>query len=176
MTAHYLNVSTYQGEPVEWEYVEQSMSAQVGVGMPKKGRTARRRFKVPLFLDPNDPGDYNYPGMIIVAWEDSAEGDDIVFEGNPTPDMEPFDGEAREISAKLAQHWEHPIESLPGNYGSSLIADFETQIDRLSRVQAAAPAAKADDKVLTQLQEQLEALMAQNTAMAERLEALETPQ
>ena len=40
-----------------------------------------------------------------------------VFEGDPTPDMDPLDEEAEAISESLQEKWRHPINTLPANGG-----------------------------------------------------------
>lgn len=108
-SAHYLNVLEFaDGTVPEWEYKEQSRTSN---------RMARKLFKVPALLDPNDQADHNYPGQIIVAY---AEGDgqgpqDIIFEGEPTQEMEPLNAAAQAITDSLRAKWEHPIESLAPN-------------------------------------------------------------
>lgn len=100
INAHYLNVPG-----TEWEYKEIDQTT---------GRQGRKVFTVPLYMDPRDPADHNYPGQIIVTNAASKEWPrDIIFLGDPTPDMEPLDEEAEAITAKLREVWEHPIESLP---------------------------------------------------------------
>ena len=95
---HYLNVPG-----TLWEYTENDRAT---------GRPKRKQFPVPRFLDPDDTSDWNYidmrdprgnaiDGSIVVAWEGSAKEKDLVFEGQPTPDMVPLDDEAKEISSKL---------------------------------------------------------------------------
>jgi hypothetical protein len=117
---HYLKVPG-----TEWEYIEISRES---------GRQARKRFEVPLLLDPENPGDCNYDGECIVA---HAEGKhmprDWIFEGPPTPDMEPYDDEAQEISNRYKSTWVNPIDSLPthGDFSQSLIQAFEGEISRL---------------------------------------------
>ncbi len=103
ITGHYLNVLV-DGEPIEWEYKEVDRTT---------GKQARKIFPVPMLMDPNDPADCNYPGEIVVCHEGKGQRQDIIFVGDPTPDMEPYDEEAEAISASLRQSWEHPIESLP---------------------------------------------------------------
>lgn len=101
INAHYLN--TVEG--VEWEYKETDRST---------GKMGRKIFNVPLYMDPRDPADHNYPGEIIVATKsDKAFPKDIVIIGEPTPDMEAIDEEAEAISASLQDKWTHPIDSLP---------------------------------------------------------------
>lgn len=108
INAHYLNVESYFGQPVEWEYKETDRNT---------GRANRKMFPVPLHLDPNQPGDCNYPeeGSIIVCHKGKGLPRDIVFLSEPTPEMEPLDEEAEAISVSLRQKWEHPIESLAPN-------------------------------------------------------------
>lgn len=123
LTAHYLNVPG-----TEWEYTELSQAT---------GKQARRKFIVPLFLNPEDPADHNYKqeASIIVCHEDRGESRDIIFIGEPTPDMEPVDDEAIAISDSLRDKWKHPIETLPGqSYSQSLLDKFQTEVaDRMSR-------------------------------------------
>lgn len=101
MSAHYLNVPG-----TEYEHREVSRET---------GKQAVKRYPVPLFLNPNDPADCNYPGEIIVADKaNRLHPKDLVFVGPPTPEMEPLDEEAEKISAKHREKWDkHPIESLP---------------------------------------------------------------
>lgn len=112
--AHYLKVIELpDGTKVEWEHKETSRES---------GRTVRKLFPVPMLLDTRDPSDCNYPGEIIVTRE--TEGchclaQDIVFLGDPTPEMEPLNSAAEEISRGLRAKWEHPIETLPANGGMS---------------------------------------------------------
>lgn len=155
--AHYLNVPGN-----EWVYEEQSRSS---------GKAARQRFTVPQYLDPRDGADHNYPGEIIVAHvESKAFPRDIVFVGSPTPDMTPLDEEAEKITKELQPTWQHPIESLPGQYSQSLITAFENQITELMQSgKAAKPVSvsvgsvsEADFKAL---QEQVAQLMAQNAEL-----------
>ncbi len=83
------------------------------------GRRNRKIYPVPQLLDPNNPQDQNYRelGQIIVCYEGKGEKRDIIFVGDPTPEMEPMDEEAEQISASYRQRWEHPIDTLPANGG-----------------------------------------------------------
>lgn len=111
---HYLNIlNPKTGRSTEWEYQETDQFS---------GETDRSVFKVPKLLDTADPKCYNYPGQIIVCRQDAdgkklGQPADIVFFGDPTPEMEPFDEEAEAISESLKSRWEHPIETLPANGG-----------------------------------------------------------
>jgi len=121
-TPHYLNTP---GE--EWEYTENDRTT---------GRPKRTKFPVPRFLDPRDPTSWNSrwgnkdneDGEIIVCHEGRGEAKDIVFAGDPTPDMIPVDDEAREISAKFESRWEHRPEESAGEYSQSLIDKFQRDI------------------------------------------------
>lgn len=109
---HYLRVAELpDGTRVEWEHKETSRET---------GRTVRKLYPVPILLDPDTPGDCNYPGEIIVAHAvDGAINlsQDLIFEGNPTPEMEPLNDAAQAITATMRDRWDHPIESLPANGG-----------------------------------------------------------
>ena len=81
------------------------------------GKQVTKRFPVHLFLNPDDPADFNYPqdGIIIVSHRaDKAHPRDIVFVGPPTPEMEPLDPEAEKITAEWQKKWnDRPIDNLP---------------------------------------------------------------
>lgn len=163
--AHYLSVPGN-----EWVYEEQSRSS---------GKAARQRFTVPQYLDPRDGADHNYPGEIIVAHAESkAYPRDIIFVGPPTPDMTPLDEEAEKITEELQPTWQHPIESLPGQYSQSLITAFENQIGELMKSGQAKPVSLSTGSVseadFKALQEQVAALMAKNAELAAAVEG--TPQ
>ena len=118
---HYLQVPG-----TEWEYKETDRNT---------GKQARKVFEVPLYLDPNAPTDQNYPGEVIVCHEGKGAPKDIIFVGEPTPDMEAIDEEAEKISASLAHKWTHPIDSLPGQgYSQSILAQLERELDAANRV------------------------------------------
>jgi hypothetical protein len=93
---HYLMVPG-----TEWEYRE----------VNDKGKQSRKIFEVPAYLHPDDPGDHNYPGEIIVGQE-PCEPKDIIFFGPPTPDMAPLDEAAQAMSDKESVKWTHPIENV----------------------------------------------------------------
>ena len=112
--AHYIKVQELpDGTRVEWEHKETARET---------GRTVRKLFAVPMLLDPKEPADCNYPGEVIVAH--AVEGchnlrADYIFLGEPTPEMEPLNDEARAISDSLQKKWQHPIDTLPVNGGMS---------------------------------------------------------
>lgn len=104
INAHYLNVPG-----TEWE--QREMDAQTG-------KSARKVYLVPLLLDPNNPADQTPPksGETIVAHADGKhERWDVIFEGPPTPEMEPLDEEAEAITEACRPSWVHPVETLNAN-------------------------------------------------------------
>jgi len=111
---HYLNVPVLpDGTRVEWEHKETARET---------GRTVRKLYTVPMLLDPKDPADFNHPGEIVVTHD--VEGarmtrGDYIFEGKPTPGMEPLNEAAEALTAECRHAWEHPINSLPANGGMS---------------------------------------------------------
>ncbi len=115
ITGHYINILT-DGKPAEWEYKEVDRTT---------GKQARKIFPVPVLLDPNDPADHNYPGEIVVCWDGKGQRQDLIFTGDPTPDMEPMDEEAETISASLQERWAHPIDSLPSTMSDGESAFME---------------------------------------------------
>ena len=151
---HYINAQLGD-EKIEWEYKEIDRTT---------GRERRKRFPVPLYCD---------TGMII-SYAGSERGDDngtfgpIIFEGPPTPGMEPIDDEAREITRKYEPQWKHPIESLPGQgFSASLLDNLNKQLDALARNPAVAAVAQAgvSKDEFEQLKEQMAQLMAQNAEL-----------
>jgi hypothetical protein len=95
MVGHYLNVPG-----TEWEYKE----------ITDKGRTLKKIYPVPLYMNPEDPGDHNWPGEIIVAQEPGADPRDYIFTGPPTPDMLPLDEAAQLLSDRESPKWINPID------------------------------------------------------------------
>lgn len=172
---HYLN-----SPGTEWEYQEQVQGP--------KGKMLRHRYPVPLYLDPRDPADHNFPGnanqdgMIIVTNVDPAKDGnpmDIQFLGDPTPDMVPLNDEAQKISDSFASKWQHPIDGLPangqmlGNFSQSLLAGLEKQLAAALQQQQAAPAQPVSVKnVPNDRLEQLEKAVAALQARNAELEAL----
>lgn len=112
LAPHYINVLALpDGTRVEWEHKETNRES---------GRAVRKLYPVPMLLNPEDPGDCNYPGEIIISQH--AEGahflrQDLLFEGPPTRDMEPLNEAAEAITEQHKARWVHPIETLPANGG-----------------------------------------------------------
>lgn len=170
MNAHYLNVPG-----TEWEYVEISRAS---------GKQARVRFPVPQYLDPRDAADHNYPGEIVVAYAKEGEKvskfypKDIIFLGQPTPDMEPMDEEAEAISNSFKAQWIGPMseQALPGygDYSQSLLAKFDEELTAaIQRVGtgkiATMPNTSVKQSDFDRLQKQVEELTKQNAALLAKL-------
>jgi len=154
MQPHYLKVPD-----TEWEYKEVDRAS---------GKQGRKVFQVPRLLDPRDPSDCNYPGEIIVCHAGKGQRQDIIFDGFPTPDMEPLDDEARKLSATFEKRWQHPIDSLPGNFSASLIAAFEQQMaETISSGAKAVPNVSKSE--IDELKAQVKALMDSNAALATKI-------
>ena len=110
-------------EGTQWEYKETDRIS---------GRERRKRFKVPFY----------FPADTVVCQEGKGQKDDFVFEGDPTPAMEPIDAEARAISEELRPNWKDPMgeEVFPGQgIGDAIALGFEKQIEKLLSLKAPAP-------------------------------------
>ncbi len=154
--SHYLLVRDWNGQDIEWEYKEQT----------NEGRMIRKMYPVPLLLDIDDPSMRNSPdGIVVCDGGQDAQPKDFVFHGEPTPDMEPLNDEARMISDICRPKWQHPIESLPGNYAESLIDQFQKQMTEFKP----SPAVSKDDFAL--LQQQVKELSEQNAMLIKQIKS-----
>lgn len=154
----------------EWQYIENDRVT---------GRPKRVNFPVPKYFDPGDFADCNYvsratdgtiiDGEIVVTNDQNTTTRDIPFLGDPTPDMEPLDDEARAISATFKDVWKHPIESLPEQgYSASILRDIETQIGKLQNNQPISVSG-VDQEQFNALQNQVAELIKQNTLLMEQM-------
>lgn len=158
LTAHYIDTRDTQ-----WEYKEVDQSS---------GRERRKQLTVPRFLDINDPGDWtnrwgnkdNAQGEIIVCHEGKGEKSDIVFYGEPTPDMSPVDDEAREISASLAEKWRYKPDGAEASYSQSMIDRFETEMREIKETPATVEVTGLGDLVAAMAQ-----MTAQNAELLKQL-------
>lgn len=145
---HYLNVP---GTRWEFQTVDRTT-----------GRPQRKTFPVPLYLDPENPDDCNYKdgydNWIIVAYEGSAEGRDIIFIGDPTPGMLPIDDEAKAISAKFKWTPTQGLddESKENSYQSKLLLGLIDQMADMSVKASAAPIAPGMEQFLTQMTQMMQ--------------------
>jgi hypothetical protein len=155
---HYINVPG-----TEWEHKEVSTLT---------GRQIRKIYKVPRLLDPSDGADHTPlgSGVTIVCREGKGLPTDIVFEGDPTPDMTPMDDEAERISAEMRPRWEHPIESLPaqGALAPETLLMMETFAKQIGAAipQGNASVSRAE---FDQLKKMLEAVSARNAELEKQV-------
>lgn len=152
---HYLNV-----EGCVWEYKEVDRTS---------GRQKTTKFPVPTHLDPDQPADWNYvygrdQGEIIVANKASDNTKDIIFAGEPTPDMVPLDDEAKAISAAMAPKWKHPIESLSGTYADAMLKDLSEEVAAVR-----SKSASAQVEGMAELLTAMAAMMKQNQEIMAQL-------
>ena len=166
---HYLQVPG-----TEWEYKETDRETN---------RQARKVYEVPLYLDPRDAADWNYrseEAIIVSNKFNPAFRRDVVFTGPPTPDMEPLDDEAKEITQGYIDSgaWTNPIDSLNMNYSQSVLSDFERRMAELlanmpNLVKPQAPPSMSLGAISVQdfekLQKQVATLMERNAQLEEAL-------
>lgn len=152
---HYIHGCPPDLDVVEWEYKETDRTT---------GREHRRRFKVPFFMD---------KGTIVCHLGKGQDGD-TVFEGDPGPNMDPMDAEAKTISARCREahpfKWAHPVESLPGQgFSESLLISLERKLDSIA---AGSPMPVVSSGVskeeFDELKAQLAALMAEKAEKSPR--------
>lgn len=152
---HYLNVvgSTY-------EYRETTSA----------GRQVKKAYPVPMFLDPEDPADRNYPDELIVAHEGSGHDKDIIFTGSPTLDMVPLDDEARKISAEMEIKWgqSYVTSDDEAGYTGRLLEELTSTLTSFNAT--ARPSSPAADTELAELKGQFKLLMDMNTALMAKLQ------
>lgn len=157
--AHYL----FLDPPTEWEYKETSRET---------GRQNRMVAKVPRLLDPKDPTDCNQYGEIVVCDGHNPQRGDLIFLGDPTPDMHPLDDEAEAITQKFidAGTWRKPEEGSEP-YGEGLIKQFLAQIDRLGGIKPtpSVSASQVSPDAFASMQKQVAQLMEQNAQLMKQL-------
>jgi len=149
---HYLN-----GTGTTWEYRETDRAT---------GKQVRRAFDVPRLVDPQDPGDWTVTripkedGDVIVCDGVNPGPNDLIWKGDPTPDMVPMDEDAEAKSAKFAGRWNHPIDSLPGTYSQSLLDGLQGEFAKaMAGNKSAAP------EGMTELLQAMTAMMQQNAQL-----------
>src|SRR6267154_4280814 len=136
MQKHYIKVPG-----TTWEYRETGNT----------GRGIRKVLEVPMYLDPDDPSDHNYKsdGLIIISLRESQDYPrDIVFVGDPTPDMIPLDTEATEISARFQAKWGAPaVEMGEEGFTGALLNSLTETLQAFNSSQKPSGFAVDDDKL-----------------------------
>lgn len=162
---HYLNVKDAEGNGTEWEYKEVNRTT---------GKPVRKLYEVPRFLHTEDSSDFTHPelGAIIVCLEGKGESRDLTFVGEPTPDMEPLDAEAKSISESLRSKWVAPMgeSAMPsqGGYAGARADDFLRELSAMMATQKPSSPVAAPGVTIAEfkaLQEQVAALMAKNAEL-----------
>jgi hypothetical protein len=157
---HYVHAEQY-GQPTEWERQETNVQT---------GRMFRKTYKVPMFIDPDDPFCVNkFEGICVVARAGTEKPGDIVFTGPPTPDMEPLDADAQAETDEHKHKWINPIDSLApeigGDFGKQILALLERQLDAAGRPQPAVSLAGASSADI----ESLKSIVAKQQEMINQL-------
>lgn len=133
------------------------------------GETNRHAFDVPRFLHPENPRDCRSPEGCVVAHEGSTVRGDWLFVGEPTPDMEPLDDEARTISESFAAKWKHPIDSIEsqGGFGEALLRKLDQQLTQVlaGAKGNAVSVGDVSKEEFAKLQDQVASLMAKNAEL-----------
>ena len=136
------------------------------------GEVNRQEFDVGRLLDPNNPKDCRSAGSCIVSNAEKPLPGDWPYKGEPTPDMEPLDEEAADISATLRAKWEHPIDSLPvqgANYSEALLERLEKALQvamtNSPDIAVSQPQSGVPLEDFKALQEQVAALIARNSEL-----------
>lgn len=127
------------------------------------GRVARKFMKVPVYIDPKDPSCCNRDGDCIVCHEGRGTDRDIVFEGNPTPDMMPIDEEAVELSKKFAGDYT-TAENTEGGMSQVMLQQLEGVL--ANTMKNAVSTKNVPNDVLAMMNKKLEALSKQVSDLA----------
>jgi hypothetical protein len=161
MANHYLKVDGYK-----WEMTETDRFT---------GRQRRQQFAVPRFLDVGDPGDWTITyskdeGDIVVSNGGTHEARDVIFIGDPTPDMLPLDDEAKAISDSFAKLWRRSAENqLSGkSYTDELMDKMHEQ---MAALQAAVAAPAQQTQGFGEAMAMMSEVMKQNQQIMEKLVA-----
>lgn len=142
------------------------------------GRAFRRTFAVPLYIDPEDPICINKNiGYAVAATEGFEMPGDITLLSPCTPDMEPLDEDAKQITAKESKKWKDPINSLPisigDDFGNQLLAMLTAQFNNVSQAPSVSLKGAGKDEIselkamLAVQQEQIAKLLGVSNAPAE---------
>lgn len=146
ITPHYLPVATLpDGTIVEWEHSETNRES---------GRAIRKRYVVPAYLDADTIVTQEVEGGHL-------ERGDVVFTGAPSPDMDPLNDAAQDITNAHRDRWEHPIDSLPANGGMNEkeMAFMQNMMRAFGQQTQSASVPKAEYDALAERLAKLEALL-----------------
>jgi hypothetical protein len=163
LEGHYIHAKR-DGQATEWEYKEVNRA---------NGREIRKKFQVPLHLDPKIETDWTHrpdgpwnDGIIVVALEGTTDPHDIIIaEKDVTPGMEPLDDEARKITAQASKRWIKVDGDENATYSERLLDKFIQQLADTQATATQAPPTQGLDKVL----EAMTAMMEQNQKILQTL-------
>ena len=124
-----------------------------------------------MYLDPDNLGDQNYPGEVIISYPKGALAQDIVVPDGfvPTMDMEALDEEATQITKALPAR-RHPIDDLPpggDTYADRILEKLSAQLEEAMK--RSGPAAEPD--VVKKMQEDIKMLVEANAKLQAQLAA-----
>jgi hypothetical protein len=124
-----------------------------------------------MYLDPDNLGDQNYPGEVIISYPRGALGQDIIVpEGFvPTMDMEALDEEATQITKALPAR-RHPIDDLPpggDTYADRILEKLSSQLEEAMK--RSVPTAEPD--VVKKMQDDIRMLVEANAKLQAQLAA-----
>jgi|SRR5215469_11618581 len=152
---HYI-MAERDGQKTEWEYKEVNRT---------NGREIRKKFPVPLHLDPRNEADWthhpnrNEDGYIVVALAGTTDLHDIIIERKSiTPGMEGLDDEAKAISAEMGKRWIPVDGDENATYSERLLDKFIMQLAETQTTATSAQPVQGLDKLL----ETMTAMMEQN--------------
>lgn len=158
---HYLKVPGTM-----WEYTEVNRTT---------GRPVRKQFKVPKYLDPNDPSDWTHRngefGEIIVCYEGKGLPNDLTFEGGVTTGMLPLDKEAQDITKRMEEIWGTRVtqslsdEDQNQSYQNQLLSGL---IDQMTDLKAGAQQQQSVPG-MTEFMQGMAEMMKQQTEILSRL-------
>jgi hypothetical protein len=138
------------------------------------------KYPVPRLLRLDDPKACNAgDGVVLVSTDSQAKMINArmwIFDGEPTPDMEPQNDAAEAISAQFRPRWLKPFEELHATGGGS--GNFAKDLENaLARVLDSAAAGKStptsSEGILAEINAQMKQLMEQNAALSAKVAALE---
>lgn len=157
---HYLKLK----DPEKWEYSETSRAT---------GRPRRVQFPVGTYLDPNDesqcqekPSEWREQGRLWVSDGKDSKPGDIIFVGDPTPDMVPdpdnLSDESHLITAAFkVKKWKD------FNPSDALQSFSQSMID--GHLQAQAEVVSKPDNGMKELAESIQAMAQQNAELLKHL-------
>ena len=122
-----------------------------------------------MYLDPDNLGDQNYPGEVIISYPKGALAQDIVVPDGfvPTMDMEALDEEATQITKALPAR-RHPIDDLPpggDTYADRILEKLSSQLEEAMKRSVTS----AEPDVVKKMQDDIRMLVEANAKLQAQL-------